>query len=147
MHRVPTRHHLDRLTHLDRATGHVIRRYEHAKPGDMIHVDIKKLGNIPDGGGHRMLGRHAGTRNRSAMPGVKRVRRGEPVLGYQYLHNAVDNHSRLAYTEILTDETKETATAFSHAPRPGHTIRCPFSAEPTRGRRSTETRHSQLRRC
>ena len=90
----------------------MIRRYEHDHPGDMIHVDIKKLGNIPDGGGHRMVGRHAGTRNRSAMPGVTRVRRSEPRLGYQYLHNAVDDHSRLAYTEILADETKETATAF-----------------------------------
>jgi transposase InsO family protein len=112
VHRVLTRYHLARLSHLDRATGRMIRRYEHDKPGDMIHVDIKKLGNIPDGGGHRMVGRHAGTRNRSATPGVTRVRRGEPVLGYQYLHNAVDDHSRLAYTEILADETKETAAAF-----------------------------------
>ena len=112
VHRVLTRYHLARLADLDRATSRPIRRYEHDAPGDMIHVDIKKLGNIPDGGGHRMVGRYAGTRNRSAMPGVKRVRRGEPVLGYQYLHNAVDDHSRLAYTEILADETKETATAF-----------------------------------
>jgi hypothetical protein len=119
VHRVLTRYHAARLTHLDRATGRAIRRYEHAAPGDLIHVDIKKLGNIPDGGGHRMVGRHAGTRNRSAMPGVRRVRRGEPVLGYQYLHNAVDDHSRLAYTEILADETKETATAFWARARPG----------------------------
>ncbi|WP_328418842.1 IS481 family transposase [Micromonospora sp. NBC_00389] len=112
VHRVLTRYRLARLTHLDRATGRVIRRYEHEHPGDLVHVDIKKLGNIPDGGGHRVLGRHAGTRNRSAMPGVTRVRRGEPRLGYHYLHNAVDDHSRLAYTEILPDETKETATAF-----------------------------------
>ncbi|BFU41930.1 IS481 family transposase [Krasilnikovia sp. MM14-A1004] len=112
VHRVLARYRLARLTHLDRATGRVIRRYEHEAPGDLIHVDIKKLGNIPDGGGHRVVGRHAGTRNRSAMPGVKRVRRGEPQLGYHYLHNAVDDHSRLAYTEILPDETRETATAF-----------------------------------
>ncbi|WP_406078878.1 IS481 family transposase [Micromonospora sp. NBC_00858] len=116
VHRVLTRYRLARLTHLDRATGRVIRRYEHEHPGDLVHVDIKKLGNIPDGGGHRVLGRHAGTRNRSAMPGVTRVRRGEPRLGYHYLHNAVDDHSRLAYTEILPDETKETATAFWSRP-------------------------------
>ena len=99
VHRVLTRYKLARLAHLDRATGRVIRRYEHAAPGDLVHVDIKKLGNIPDGGGHQVLGRQAGRRNRSGV-------------GYAYLHNAVDDHSRLAYTEILADETKETATAF-----------------------------------
>jgi transposase InsO family protein len=99
VHRVLTRYRLARLSHLDRATGRVIRRYEHAAPGDLVHVDIKKLGNIPDGGGHQVLGRQAGRKNRSGV-------------GYAYLHNAVDDHSRLAYTEILADETKETATAF-----------------------------------
>ena len=99
VHRVLTRYRLARLTHLDRATGRVIRRYEHAAPGDLVHVDIKKLGNIPDGGGHQVLGRAAGRKNRSGA-------------GYSYLHNAVDDHSRLAYSEILTDERKETATAF-----------------------------------
>lgn len=53
VHRVLTRFGLARLAHLDRATSQVIRRYEHAAPGDLVHVDIKKLGNIPDGGGHR----------------------------------------------------------------------------------------------
>ncbi|WRZ94615.1 DDE-type integrase/transposase/recombinase [Streptomyces sp. NBC_01007] len=62
-------------------------------------MDIKKLGNIPDGGGHKTLGRQAGRKTCSGM-------------GYSYLHNAVDDHSRLAYSEILTDEKKETATAF-----------------------------------
>ena len=57
VHRVLTRYGLARLAHLDRATGRVIRRYEHAAPGDLVHVDIKKLGNIPDGGGHKILGR------------------------------------------------------------------------------------------
>lgn len=99
VHRVPTRYRLARLTHLDRATGRVIRRYEHAAPGDLVHVDIKKPGNIPDGGGHQALGRAAGRKNRSGA-------------GYSYLHNAVDDHSRPACSEILTDERKETATAF-----------------------------------
>ncbi len=99
VHRVLTRYGLARLTHLDRATGRVIRRYERDKPGELVHVDIKKLGNIPDGGGHKVLGRQAGRKTRSNA-------------GYSYLHTAVDDHSRLAYSEILTDEKKETATGF-----------------------------------
>ena len=99
VHRVLARYKLARLTHVDRATGRVIRRYERSAPGELVHVDIKKLGNIPDGGGHKTLGRQAGRKTRSGM-------------GYSYLHNAVDDRSRLAYSEILTDEKKETATAF-----------------------------------
>jgi transposase InsO family protein len=99
VHRVLTRYRLARLTHLDRATGRVIRRYERERPGELVHVDIKKLGNIPDGGGHKTLGRQAGRKTRSGV-------------GYSYLHNAVDDHSRLAYSEILTDEKKETAVGF-----------------------------------
>ncbi len=65
VHRVLTRYGLA-ATHLDRATGRVIRRYERDRPGELVHVDIKKLGNIPDGGGHKILGRPAGRKNRSA---------------------------------------------------------------------------------
>ncbi|PXX59678.1 integrase-like protein [Nocardia tenerifensis] len=101
-----------RLRHLDRATGQVIRRYEHDKPGDLVHVDIKKLGNIPDGGGHRVLGRQAGKNNRTRTPGKRLDRYGNSHVGSSYLHNAVDDHSRLAYSEILPDEKKETAVAF-----------------------------------
>jgi len=75
-----------------------IRRYEHKAPGDMIHVDIKKLGRIPDGGGHQALGRAAGNRNKTRTIANRRP-------GYAYL-------SRLAYTEILTDEKKDTAAGF-----------------------------------
>ncbi len=99
VHRVLTRFGLARLAHLDRATGRVIRRYERHKPGELVHVDIKKLGNIPDGGGHRALGRQAGRKTRSGT-------------GYSYIHTAVDDHSRLAYSEILADEKKETAAGF-----------------------------------
>jgi transposase InsO family protein len=101
VHRVLARWRLARLSWLDRATGRSVRRYEHAAPGDLVHVDIKKLGRIPDGGGHRMVGRARGEKNRSTT---------RP--GYAYLHNAVDDHSRLAYTEILADERKDTAAAF-----------------------------------
>ena len=100
VHRVLTRFGLARLRWLDRATGRVIRRYEHAEPGELVHVDIKKLGRIRDGGGHRIHGR-------AARPHVKQQR-----PGYAYLHNAVDDHSRLAYVEILDDEKKDTAAAF-----------------------------------
>jgi transposase InsO family protein len=99
VHRVLVRYRLNRLSWTDRATGRVIRRYEHDKPGDLIHVDIKKLGNIPDGGGHKTLGRPAGRKTRSGA-------------GYSYIHTAVDDHSRLAYSEILTDEKKQTAAGF-----------------------------------
>ncbi len=101
VHRVLTRYRLARLRWLDRATGRVIRRYEHTAPGELVHVDIKKLGRIPDGGGHRVTDRSTGKRNAA---------KSRP--GYAYLHNAVDDYSRLAYTEILTDERKETAAAF-----------------------------------
>ncbi|MDH6145696.1 transposase InsO family protein [Kitasatospora sp. GP30] len=57
VHRLLTRYRLARLAHLDRATSRPIRRYEHSAPGDLIHVDIKKLGTITDGDGHRVLGR------------------------------------------------------------------------------------------
>jgi transposase InsO family protein len=105
VHRVLSRYRLAKLTWLDRGTGRVIRRYEHDRPGDLVHVDIKKLGRIPDGGGHRVLGRIAGRKNKAGTTANRRP-------GYHYLHNAVDDHSRLAYTEILADETTETAAAF-----------------------------------
>jgi transposase InsO family protein len=98
--KVLRRYRVPRLADLDRATGQAIRRYERDRPGELVHVDIKKLGNIPDGGGHKVLGRAQAKRHR---------RRG---VGYAYLHNAVDDHSRLAYTELLTDERKETAAGF-----------------------------------
>jgi transposase InsO family protein len=112
VHRVLARYRLARLSWLDRATGRVVRRYEHAAPGDLIHVDVKKLGRIPDGGGHRTAGRAEGKRNRAATPGARRDKYHSARLGYSYLHTALDDHSRLAYTEILADEKKDTAAAF-----------------------------------
>jgi len=97
VHRVLVRQQLNRLSWLDRPTGRVIRRYEHEHPGDMVHVDVKKLGRIPPGGGWRIHGRlghdHTG-------------------VGYDYIHSAVDDHSRLAYSEICGDERGPTAAAF-----------------------------------
>ena len=103
--RVLRRYRMPKLSHLDQATGLPARkpspaRYEKQLPGQLVHVDIKKLGRIPGGGGHRMIGRYQGRRNRRAG------------TGYSFLHHAVDDHSRLAYSEILNDERKETAAAF-----------------------------------
>ncbi|WTW99421.1 IS481 family transposase [Streptomycetaceae bacterium NBC_01309] len=110
VHRILVRHRLNRLAWIDRPTGRVIRRYEHPAPGDLVHVDIKKLGNIPDGGGWRAVGREAGERNRQATTPARRS--CKPVIGHSYVHSAVDDHSRLAYSEILADERQETAAAF-----------------------------------
>ncbi|MCX4586613.1 IS481 family transposase [Streptomyces sp. NBC_01481] len=123
VHRILTRHGLHRLAWLDRPTGEPIRRYERARPGELVHVDIKKLGNIPDGGGWRTVGRAAGDRNRQAATDQRKS--CKPVIGYSYIHSAVDDHSRLAYSEVLADERKETAVAFwqrAHAFFTGHGI-------------------------
>ncbi|KAA8884405.1 IS481 family transposase [Nocardia colli] len=113
VHRILTRYRLARLRWLDRATAEPIRRYEHQAPGDLIHIDVKKLGKIPDGGGWRKLGRTAGNRNSQAhKPTGQTNTYGNPRHGYHYLHTALDDHSRLAYTELLADEHKDTAAAF-----------------------------------
>lgn len=80
VHKILVRHGLNRLVWIDRPTGRVIRRYERAHPGELIHLDIKKVGKIPPGGGWRVRGR-------GQVP--KR-----PRVGYTYLHCAVDDHSR-----------------------------------------------------
>ena len=113
VHKVLSRYKMARLDWLDRPTGRVIRRYEHAQPGDLVHVDIKKLGKIPDGGGWRAFGRGSQQHRRSGVATVRAGRDGAPSSrGYVYLHHAVDDHSRLAYSEQLSDERKETAAAF-----------------------------------
>ena len=84
---------LDRLHHVTRA----VVRYEHPAPGDLLHIDVKKLGRIPEGGGHRVRGRSART---------PRTR------GLDYLHVAVDDHSRYAYVAALPDERGPSCAAF-----------------------------------
>ena len=105
---------LNRLTHIDRATGEPIRRYEHDKPGDMLHMDVKKLGRVPDGGGWRYTGRQQGLKNRAATAlrtGAPKSKYHQPLVGTCYLHTVIDDHSRVAYVEAHDDETKETAAA------------------------------------
>lgn len=99
-YKVLRRHGLQRLDTMDRPTGRVIRRYEWERPGDLVHVDVKKLGRIPAGGGHRGYGR------RLRRPTGKRGR------GYEFVHSLVDDHSRLAYSEVLGDEQGASCAAF-----------------------------------
>ena len=101
-HRILHRNNMPPLVALDRATGEPIRRYERSQPGELVHIDVKKLGRIPDGGGHKVLGRAAGTANKDRRNGA----------GYAYLHTALDDHSRLAYTEDLPDERAGTCAGF-----------------------------------
>jgi transposase InsO family protein len=98
-HRILVRHGLNRLAFLDRPTGQIIRRYERDRPGELVHVDVKKPGWIPDGGGHKVLGRQAGRATRNGM-------------GFDYVHSPADDHSRLAYSEIHADEKAATCAAF-----------------------------------
>jgi len=95
-----------RLPECDPMTGEVIRasrstalRYERAAPGELVHIDVKKLGRIPDGGGWRANGR-------GRRPGSARK------MGFDYVHSMVDDHSRFAYSEILGDERGATCAGF-----------------------------------
>jgi len=107
--RILRRHNVPYLFECDPLTGDVIRtskatavRYERDWPGDLIHIDVKKIGRIPDGGGWKAWGRQMGS---SSVKKKKRV-------GYDYVHSAVDDHSRLAYSEIHPDEKGDTTAAF-----------------------------------
>ena len=111
VHRVLVRCRVNRLSHVDRATGEPVRRYEHDRPGAMLHVDVKKYGNIPDGGGWRFVGRAQGKKNRSATPDKPRSIHHCPKMGHAFVHTVIDDHSRVAYAEVHDDETAATATA------------------------------------
>jgi transposase InsO family protein len=100
---------MPRLADVDRLTGELLRgrrhsdrRYEREHPGDLLHVDVMKLGRIPDGGGWRVHGRAATVDHRH-----------KPVpIGFDYVHVAIDDHTRLAYVEILSDERVDTCAGF-----------------------------------
>jgi len=109
VHAVLVRCRLNRLTHVDVKTGEPARRYEHEYPGSLIHVDVKKLGNIPDGGGWRFVGREQDGRNRRNTPGLERSRQRHELLKHAFVHTVIDDHSRVAYAEIHDDERAETA--------------------------------------
>lgn len=107
--RVLARRGQPRLAALDPMTGEVIRaskhtavRYERSQPGELVHMDVKKLGRIPDGGGWRAHGRAV----------TEAAKKKAPPVGYDYVHSLVDDHSRLAYSEVLPDEKGATCAAF-----------------------------------
>jgi transposase InsO family protein len=112
VHAVLVRCRISRLSRIDRATGEPLRRYEHAHPGSLIHVDVTKFGNIPDGGGHRFTGRQQGERNKRATAGLPRGSKDyKPRTGTAFVHTVIDDHSRVAYAEICADEKSGTAIA------------------------------------
>ncbi len=82
------------------------------RPGHMVHIDVKKVGRIPDGGGWRAHGRGS-DQAKNAARNKEKTQRG----GYIYLHSAIDGYSRLAYTEALPDEKAVTAVGFMHRAR------------------------------
>ena len=88
VHAVLVRCRINRLCHIDRVTGEPLRRYEHPHPGSLIHVDVTKFGNIPDGGGWRYVGKQQGDTNRAATDTERR--KGQvrgPLLGLRaYRH-------------------------------------------------------------
>jgi transposase InsO family protein len=83
--------------HTDRTSGVAIR-YQRERPGELVHLDVKKLGRIPDGGGHTLHGRADAKRGRG--------------LGYDHVHSAIDDRSRVACSQLLPDETGETSARF-----------------------------------
>ena len=111
VHAVLVRCRVSRLSHIDRVTGEPIRRYEHPHPGSLLHVDVTKFGNIPDGGGHRYVGRPQGRHNAQATARRtgQRGHRYRPLIGTAFLHTVIDDHSRVAYVEIHADEKADTA--------------------------------------
>jgi transposase InsO family protein len=116
VHAVLVRCRINRLSHIDRVTGEPLRRYEHSHPGSLIHVDVTKFGNIPDGGGHKFLSRQQSRANgiATAQRTGERGKRYRPLIGTAYVHTVIDDHSRMAYAEICSDEKAATAIGVLH---------------------------------
>jgi len=102
VHRVLARHGINRLRWMDRSTGRVIRRIETSRCGELVHIDVKKLARVPDGGGHRKLGRTSETMARAH----------QAKGGYTHIHTAIDAYSRLAYSEFAGTENVDNCVAF-----------------------------------
>jgi transposase InsO family protein len=82
-------------------------RYERARPGELIHIDVKKLGRIVGGAGHRVTGRRRYTPTTIKHGGICRH-----LVRWEFVHVAIDDCTRLAYAEVLADETAASAVAF-----------------------------------
>jgi transposase InsO family protein len=105
LHRVLQRNGVSRLSDLDRQGGRTVRRIVTSRPGELVHIDIKKQAKIPKGGGWRVKPEGQSRR-------AKNGHAGRPRLGYAHIHSAIDAYSRLAYSEIHQDEKATTAIAF-----------------------------------
>lgn len=114
VHRVLVRYGVNRLDHMDRVTGQVIR-YERDRPGELVHMDVKKFACIPDGGGWKIHGRQS-TRTlqwrNSRTHAAEAAARGTGKAGYAYVHSVIDDHSRMAFSEVHDDETTVTVIGF-----------------------------------
>lgn len=118
VHAVLVRCRINRLSHIDRVTGEPLRRYEHDHPGSLIHVDVTTFGNIPDGGGWRYVGKAQGDRNKAATAlRTGRTEKGNSRIGTAFVHTVIDDHSRVAYAEICTDEMSATAVGVLYRAR------------------------------
>jgi transposase InsO family protein len=84
-----------------------VQRYERERPGELVHIDVKKLGRIQGGAGHRMTGRRRGNPTKTDGSGVRRQQ-----VGWEYVHIAIDDCTRLAYAEVLVDERATTVIGF-----------------------------------
>ena len=114
VHRILVRNGVNRLDRMDRVTGEIIR-YERQHPGDLVHMDVKKFACIPAGGGWKIHGRGAtpGSAWRTNQDhAIRAAARGTGRAGYAYVHSVIDDHSRLAFSEVHDDETKETVVGF-----------------------------------
>ena len=111
VHAVLARCRINRLSHIDRVTGEPLRRYEHDHPGSLLHVDVTKFANIPDGGGWRYVGRAQGEFNAQATARRtgERGKAYRPIIGTAFVHTVIDDHSRMAYAEVCADEKAATA--------------------------------------
>ena len=103
---------LDDITRVEVQSEHgrtilAARPYERDRPWELVHLDVKKIGNIPDGGGWKAHGR----------PDGKTASKKKARIGFDYVHSMVDDHSRLAYSEILPDEQGATCAGFLRAQR------------------------------
>ena len=148
--RILKRNGLNRLSWIDRPTRRVIRRYERSAPGELVHLDIKKVGKIPPGGGWRVHGRGS---DRAKRANRSKRRPG----GYTYLHVAIDDYSGVAYVEAHDNETAATLVGFwrraqdwfwsnDMAVDENDQPAAPTSARPDRRRSANPAQHQHRRR-
>ena len=145
VHRILRSARLNRLAYLDRATGELVRRYEHRYPGSLVHVDVKKFGNIPDGGGWRYVGCRQGEKNRSATPDKPKNKWRDPKLGYAFIHTVRSSGSPIVAS--LSNESYQTMavpTARTCGAAPARSCPSPRSGPAPTGRKPTARSNASI---